>query len=146
MNNEIINEYLKDICSYVKNKDVHEEISDEIREHIYEIVDEYISDGLSEEEAVNEAIKRLGSAYECGIKLNKVHKVKPDIITIILSLALAIIGIITIYSIEKNSISSDTFSFDNLIGLIVGVIIATGIYFLITEKLKDTVIIYIGQQ
>jgi len=30
MENEIIENYLKDVCSYIKNKDVHKEISDEI--------------------------------------------------------------------------------------------------------------------
>ena len=136
MKNEIIESYLKDVCSYIKNKDVHEEISNEIREHIYEIVDEYTNNGLRQDEAASKAIKRLGNAYECGIKLNKVHKVNPDIITIVLALALAVIGIITMYSTEKNSIASDTLSFNNIRGLLVGVAIAIVIYFFDYRKLK----------
>lgn len=136
MENEIIESYLHDVCSYIKNKDVHKEIIDEIREHIYEIVDEYTNDGLSEDESINKAIKRLGSASECGIKLNKVHRVKPDVISIILALALAVIGIITMYSIKKNNIVGDTSFFNNIRGLIIGGIIATGIYFFDYRKLK----------
>lgn len=136
MDNEIIENYLHEVCSYIKNKDVHKEIADEIREHIYEIVDEYTNEDLSEDESINKAIKRLGSASECGIKLNKVHRVKPDVISIILALALAVIGIITMYSIEKNNIVEDTSFFNNIRGLIIGGVIATGIYFFDYRKLK----------
>lgn len=136
MVNEMIENYLKDVCSYIKNKDVHEEISDEIREHICEIVNKYIADGLSEDKAINKAIERLGSSYECGIKLNEVHRAKPDMTTIILAMALAIIGIVTMYSMEKNSSFVNILSINNTIGLIIGGIIGAIIYFFDYRKLK----------
>lgn len=108
MKNEIIENYLQDVCSYIKNKDMHKEIEDEIRDHIYEIVDEYISDGLSEEQSINEAIKRLGSASECGIKLDKIHKAKPDIIgSISTIISISMVGLIcSIY--RRRGISDGT--------------------------------------
>lgn len=136
MKNEIIESYLQDVCSYIKNKDMHKEIEDEIRDHIYEIVDEYISDGLSEEQSINEAIKRLGSASECGIKLNKIHKAKPDIISIVLALVLAVTGVITMYSIEKNNVAENTSFINNVEGLVIGGVIASGIYFFDYRKFK----------
>ncbi|GAA0076608.1 FtsW/RodA/SpoVE family cell cycle protein [Clostridium sp. CTA-5] len=136
MENEIIENYLQDVCNYIKNKDVHKEVSDEIREHIYEIIDEYTNAGLKENEAINKAIKRIGSAYECGIKLDKVHKAKPDIISIILALMLAFIGMITMYSIKKNTIGTDISLLNNISGLLIGSIIAIGIYFFDYRKLK----------
>lgn len=136
MGNDTIENYLKDVCSYIKNKDIHQEISDEIRNHISEIADEYINDGLEEVESVDKAIKRFGSAYECGTRLNKVHRAKPDITTIILAMALASIGIFTMYSMSENSSAVYDLALNNIIGLIIGGIIGIGIYFFDYRKLK----------
>ncbi|WP_270563852.1 FtsW/RodA/SpoVE family cell cycle protein [Clostridium beijerinckii] len=136
MGNDTIENYLKDVCSYIKNKDVHQEISDEIRNHISEITDEYINDGLEEVESIDKAIERFGSAYECGTRLNKVHRAKPDITTIILAMALASIGIFTMYSMSENSSAVYDLALNNIIGLIIGGIIGIGIYFFDYRKLK----------
>lgn len=136
MGNDIIENYLKEVCSYIKNKDVHQEISEEIRNHISEIADEYINAGLEEVESIDKAIERFGSAYECGARLNKVHRAKPDITTIILSMALASIGIFTMYSMSENSSAVYDLAVNNIIGLIIGGIIGIGIYFFDYRKLK----------
>ncbi|NMF05043.1 FtsW/RodA/SpoVE family cell cycle protein [Clostridium beijerinckii] len=136
MGNDTIENYLKEVCSYIKNKDVHQEISDEIRNHISEIADEYINDGLEEVESIDKAIERFGSAYECGTRLNKVHRAKPDITTIILAMALASIGIFTMYSMSENSSAVYDLALNNIIGLIIGGIIGIGIYFFDYRKLK----------
>jgi len=136
MGNDTIENYLKEVCSYIKNKDVHQEILEEIRNHISEIADEYISDGLEEVESIDKAIERFGSAYECGARLNKVHRAKPDITTIILAMALASIGIFTMYSMSENSSAVYDLAFNNIIGLIIGGIIGLGIYFFDYRKLK----------
>jgi len=136
MGNDTIENYLKDVCSYIKNKDIHQEISDEIRNHISEIADEYINDGLEEVESIDKAIERFGSAYECGTRLNKVHRAKPDITTIILAMALASIGIFTMYSMSENSSAVYDLALNNIIGLIIGGIIGIGIYFFDYRKLK----------
>lgn len=136
MGNDTIENYLKEVCSYIKNKDVHQEISEEIRNHISEIADEYINDGLEEVESIDKAIERFGSAYECGARLNKVHRAKPDITTIILAMALASIGIFTMYSMSENSSAVYDLAFNNIIGLIIGGIIGIGIYFFDYRKLK----------
>ncbi len=134
--NDTIENYLKEVCSYIKNKDVHQEISEEIRNHISEIADEYINDGLEEVESIDKAIERFGSAYECGARLNKVHRAEPDITTIILAMALASIGIFTMYSMSENSSAVYDLAFNNIIGLIIGGIIGLGIYFFDYRKLK----------
>ncbi len=136
MGNDTIENYLKEVCSYIKNKDVHQEISDEIRNHISEIADEYINDGLEEVESIDKAIERFGSAYECGTRLNKVHRAKPDIITIMLAMALASIGVFAMYSMRENSSTFYESTFNNIIGLIIGGIIGIGTYFFDYRKLK----------
>ncbi|NRT87367.1 FtsW/RodA/SpoVE family cell cycle protein [Clostridium beijerinckii] len=136
MGNDTIENYLKEVCSYIKNKDVHQEISEEIRNHISEIADEYINDGLEEVESIDKAIERFGSAYECGTRLNKVHRAKPDIITIMLAMALASIGVFAMYSMSENSSTFYESTFNNIIGLIIGGIIGVGTYFFDYRKLK----------
>ncbi|MBU3160032.1 hypothetical protein KPL37_09735 [Clostridium frigoris] len=49
-NNSKINEYIDNICFYVKFKGAHKEIKDELLSHIEDIVDENNERGLSEVE------------------------------------------------------------------------------------------------
>lgn len=131
-NNNKIDLYLEEVCIHVKNKDVHDEVSSEIKEHILEICYDYLEIGYSEEESINKALQRMGSTREIGSKLNKVHKAKPDFISLALILAIMTIGIFTLYSLVSNdaynSLISKNLLFKNLIAGVAGIVIAYTIY------------------
>ncbi len=59
-----IDEFLDEVCKYVKYKSVHMEIRSELREHIYENIHEW---KMSEEEAVTS----MGEPEEIGKAFNK---------------------------------------------------------------------------
>ncbi|TCO74755.1 FtsW/RodA/SpoVE family cell cycle protein [Marinisporobacter balticus] len=73
-----INDYLSQVCSYIKYKEAHEEIKLELNSHIQDIADEYIEDGFSQDEGIKNAIHRMGIAEEVGKKLHLAHKGTPE--------------------------------------------------------------------
>ncbi|SHH90613.1 cell division protein FtsW, lipid II flippase [Clostridium collagenovorans DSM 3089] len=131
-NNNKIDLYLEEVCIHVKNKDVHDEVSSEIKEHILEICYDYLDIGYSEDESINKALERMGSTREIGSKLNKVHKAKPDFISLSLIVAIITIGVFTLYSIVSNeaysSLVSKNILIKNLIASVAGIGIAYRIY------------------
>lgn len=135
-NNKKIKEFLDNILSCIRNKDIHSEVKMEIESHIFEVIDEFIDNGLNEEDAVDKAIKRMGQSNEIGRRLNKIHKPKPDYITIFLSIALIIIGLSTIYSLQKNNIVGENTLIKNLGGVILGSALGIGIYFFDYRNIK----------
>lgn len=54
--NNKINNYINNVCSFIKNKRVHEEIKLELQSHAQDLIDEYISYGITEEESINKAL------------------------------------------------------------------------------------------
>lgn len=102
--NNLIANYIKDVCSYIKYKECHHEVQEELRSHIEDIYDEYIEQGESPSTALDKAIKRMGNPHEIGTKLNMAHKGSPDWITLILTLILVNTGVIFMYFIKSNNI------------------------------------------
>ena len=135
-NNNKIKIFLDEVCSHIKNKDAHEEITQEIKNHILEISCEYIEEGLSEEEAIDKAIARMGNPLGIGIELNKVHKARPDYMSIILISMLVVIGLISMYSIQKNNIAGISVLYKNIIGTILGGTIGFAIYIFDYRKIE----------
>lgn len=103
----MINSYIKEVCSYVKFKEAHEEIKLELSTHLEDIYDECVEKGLSEEEALNNATKRMGTPLEVGKQLNLAHRGTPDWITLVLTLVLVNIGVLLMYFIKSNNLISN---------------------------------------
>lgn len=127
-NNKNIKDFLDNIIIHIKNKDVHKEVKMEFESHILEIVYEFIDNGLSEEKAIEEAIKRMGNPKKIGERLNKVHKPRPDYVTILLTIGLLSIGILTMYSLMKSDLVSKEMIYKNLLSALIGGIVGIGIY------------------
>lgn len=129
--NTRIQEYINDVCSQIKLREVHQEIKLELKTHLQEIVDEYLSNGFSENEAVSKAIAQMGSADIVGKQLNKVHKPKPEWSILTLSLLFVSIGLLAMYFIEKEGLFTAVpipIFTKSLVFTIIGAVIATGLY------------------
>ncbi|MBU3214525.1 FtsW/RodA/SpoVE family cell cycle protein [Clostridium estertheticum] len=112
--NSKINEYIDNICSYVKFKGSHKEIKEELLSHIEDIVDENNEKGLSEVESTSEAIKRMGDGEAIGKQLNIAHKGTPDWITLLLTIILVNAGVGLMYLIQyKNSYKPSDYLFNH---------------------------------
>jgi hypothetical protein len=88
-------QYLNDVCSNIKHKEMHNDIKEELASHIADIQQHFISDGKSDEEAESLAISQMGSSAEIGLRLNKIHCPKTEWSVLILAAILFLIGIIT---------------------------------------------------
>ncbi|GLC30949.1 FtsW/RodA/SpoVE family cell cycle protein [Clostridium omnivorum] len=134
--NEIIGEYIKNVCSLVKNKDAHEEIKLELENHILELSDELISEGTKESEATEKAIAQMGDATVVGSQLNKAHKGNPDWTLLIITLLLSGFGLLSMYFIKISGLASEEVFYKNLGYFVIGIAIVTGIYFFDYRKLR----------
>lgn len=100
LNNEI-NNYINNVCSFIKNKKVHEEIKLELQCHIQDLIDEYSSSGITEEESINKALMQMGPADVVGSNLNKTHKTNSDWLLLIFTTSLVLFGLYTMSFIQK---------------------------------------------
>lgn len=139
-----IKDYLDLVCSYIRNKDVHNEVSEELKEHIYEIYYEGIDSGLSKEVSITKAIERMGDTYTLGHKLNKVHKAKPDYISLILIVALIGVGIASMLLMQKQGLGSKYMILNSGIALAVGLVAGIFLYYYDYRRIeKYSIHIYI---
>lgn len=136
--NSKIKNYLDEVCSLIKCKDVHEDIRLELENHIIETTEAHIEHGLSEEAALEKAISNMGEALEVGKELDKAHKQKPDWSIIAISLAFCIFGLVCLYLIQSNGLSSSgssTFFTNSLIYSLIGIGLSVGLYFFDYRKI-----------
>ncbi|WP_092923239.1 FtsW/RodA/SpoVE family cell cycle protein [Romboutsia hominis] len=136
-NNKIIESYLNDVVSYIKNKDAHDEVKLEVQSHILDIYYELIDSGNSKEDSINISISRIGNPKDLGLKLNKVHKSRPDYISIALIIGIIAIGLISTFSLTYNNIISKSTMLTNISSIIIGSILAISIYFFDYRKIKN---------
>lgn len=133
---EIICEYIKNVCSLVKNKDAHEEIKLELENHILELSDELIVEGAKESEATEKAIAQMGDASVVGSQLNMAHKGNPDWTLLIITLLLSGFGLLSMYFIKISGLASEEVFYKNLGYFIIGIVMVVGIYFFDYRKLR----------
>ncbi|MBU3200440.1 FtsW/RodA/SpoVE family cell cycle protein [Clostridium estertheticum] len=145
--NSKINEYIDNICSYVKFKGAHKEIKEELLSHIEDIVDENNERGLSDVESTSAAIKRMGDGEAIGKQLNIAHKGTPDWITLLLTIILVNAGVVLMYLIQyKNSYKPSDYLFNHsLLYSAIGTIGVVLLYFFDYRKLeKYSKYIFVG--
>jgi len=85
-------EYIKDVCLYIKCQKAHKEVTEELFDHISEVKERLISDGITGETAELQAIEAMGDSRLIGEELNK--KYKPQTSWLLLGL----FGLIIIFS------------------------------------------------
>ncbi|KPU44009.1 lipid II flippase FtsW [Oxobacter pfennigii] len=132
-------EYINDVCSQVRFKEIHKEISLEIQSHITELAEEYLNEGFTETDSINKAVAQMGDAITVGNQLNKVHKSKPEWGILALTFMLASFGIITNYLIATQGASyynPSSILIRSLSFSILGIAAAVGLYFFDYKKIK----------
>ncbi|MCH5187238.1 MAG: FtsW/RodA/SpoVE family cell cycle protein [Oscillospiraceae bacterium] len=86
--------YLSEVCEHIKSKTVHEAIKSELKCHIEELIEGYRDSGYSPSAAEDKALAAMGSAEEIGQRLGRQHRPKMEWSLIVLTAALAILGLI----------------------------------------------------
>jgi rod shape determining protein RodA len=125
--NKKIKDYISEVCSQIRFRDIHQDVKLEIEAHIQEILEELLAQGFSEKEAVEKAIAQMGDADIVGKQLNKIHKPKPEWSVLLLSFLFINIGLLGMFFIQKQGLlaydiqifkNSLLFSFMSIISII----------------------------
>jgi cell division protein FtsW (lipid II flippase) len=95
--------YIKKLCKQIRNKDVHSSIKLEISDHLETLKEEALLAGLSEEEAINQALARMGDVKLLGKQLNETHKAPMDIKTILPVMIASLFGLLVMYYLQFHS-------------------------------------------
>ncbi|MBO8157170.1 MAG: FtsW/RodA/SpoVE family cell cycle protein [Bacillaceae bacterium] len=95
--------YIKELCKQIKNKDVHASIKLEISDHLQTLKEEALLAGLSEEEAIDQALARMGDVKLLGKQLNETHKAPMDIKTILPVMIASLFGLLVMYYLQFHS-------------------------------------------
>lgn len=140
-------EFLDSVCEKVKCKAMHGDIRAELMSHILEIKERLTGEGKPELEAEDIALQEMGDPQEIGLRLDKIHRPKPEWSVIFLAAAIFLIGIITsndfFYQFDlshgvKNTIEVTLFA---LAGAVIFVLIY---YFDLKKILNFSLPVYIG--
>lgn len=74
INEKKIQQYIDQICSHIKWKEVHKQITLEIEDHLYEIIERHKRNGMQEDQAVEDALMHMGDADLIGKQLHNSHR------------------------------------------------------------------------
>lgn len=133
--NKIAENYLNEVCSFIKYKGIHNEVKDEMNLHIEELASSYTAQGCSEDEAIEKAVADMGSASEIGQKLNKQHKPQTEWSIILLTSLISVFGILVMY-VSSNFESHPVSFTSHILHIILGAAVLAGMYFVDYTKLK----------
>lgn len=75
---EDIKEFLKQVCSHIRAKEVHQEVKMELECHLQDIIEEKLGRGIDLNTAIKEAITQMGAPDLIGAQFHKVHRPRTD--------------------------------------------------------------------
>ncbi|MFZ5942837.1 MAG: FtsW/RodA/SpoVE family cell cycle protein [Bacillota bacterium] len=136
--NKKIQDYINEVCSQVRFRDIHRDVKLELEAHIQEIAEEYLTQGFLKEEAIDKAIAQMGDADIIGKQLNKVHKPKPEWSVLLFSFLFINLGLLAMYFIQKQGLLTyDIKLFEkSLLFSLMSLISIIGLYFFDYRKIE----------
>lgn len=132
--------FLDDVIEQIQYKPIRDEIKEELAAHIEDKKAEYVLGGMEESNAWNKAIENMGDAVEIGAHLNSVRKVQSNHLTVILIIALIVIGILG--NIRVGIASNSEISFSDFFYYLYGIIIFLTVYYFGYENIIKHIKIY----
>lgn len=104
--NGMVQAYLDTVSSHIKWREVHRQVKSELLSHLEEVVLELRNDGFSEQEAVTEAIHRMGDAADLGQQLQQTHVPQKNWPLVANVALLSGLGMTLIYIMEMSGLVS----------------------------------------
>lgn len=137
-NPSIIENYVNEICSYVKFKKAHQEIKLELMDHLEEKLAEEISLGVPEDKAMENAISQMGQVELIGKQLNETHKSTPEWGVLIVTILFSALGLIISFLIQNKGIGEGwSYFYKSISFYILGYIIIILLYLFDYRKLEN---------
>lgn len=123
--------FTSEVCSYIKCDEVHDDIVQELRGHLEDSIELYQARGVSYSDAVDLALKDMGSPASIGRGLHRVHRPKTDWIFVGMIFLYVGISLLTMFSIDGsktlNTVQSYHGIFDRkLVWSVIGLIVSIG--------------------
>lgn len=121
-------QYVQEVCSFVKWKKARPGIEKELGNHIDDQCAAYVADGFSPQEAEEKAVRQMGSAANVGSQLNTVYKPKISVGMFAAILMLCVFGIWANYSLSGAA--------ECIPGIVAGAVLFCAAYFTGVSALK----------
>ncbi|MDF2652539.1 MAG: hypothetical protein K0Q73_8344, partial [Paenibacillus sp.] len=99
-----VNEYIREVCSRVRAREVHPDIRAELTNHLEELSEDIKthSPEISNEDAITTAIQQMGDPADVGSRLNRIHRPRTDWRFVGTVAALLGFALIIMYSADKS--------------------------------------------
>jgi len=134
-----IAEYIRLVCSQIRNREVHAAISFELESHLEDKIEEYEAQGYSEQQAIDRAIADLGDPVQVGRQLHRAHRPRMEWSVVAIVTVLIGVGLLAMYSLSSTQAAHPAgwSLFENkLLGTFAALILLPAILFLDYRKWK----------
>jgi len=116
----MIDRYLQEVARQIRWKRARKPILDELQAQIEDQIVENLRAGMTGEEAVRRAVEAMGDPAAVGIELDRLHRPRPDFVSLGLIFALLCVGAVF------NSLLNGS---AQLLPILLGIVLAAGAYF-----------------
>lgn len=137
-------EYLKTLLEQVRCKKAHPYISEEIRAHMEDQTEANVASGMTQEEAMEEAVRDMGSPVEVGISLDRIHRPQMAWDMIVLMAIISLVGIVIHALSGSKSQDSSEFAIYTVIGFLTMLVIYRIDYSVIGKYAKFIALAFVG--
>lgn len=90
---EKIDAYVRVVLEQIRWKKARPQIQEEIKNHVIDQRDAFMAQGLDESAATEKAVAETGDAADIGLRLDRIHRPRPQWAMLALTVALLLIGI-----------------------------------------------------
>ncbi|WP_160031683.1 FtsW/RodA/SpoVE family cell cycle protein [Paenibacillus sp. An7] len=135
--NEVVQQFLDQVCRHIKVKKMHPEIREELTNHIEDRIEEFQQLGSSKETAIHKAIEEMGSPDVIGKSMNETHKPVLNWRIALLLTIISLIGIVGAVCIDVSGSSRiPDLTARKALQIGIGLIFLVFFYFFDYQKLK----------
>ncbi|MDQ0878806.1 cell division protein FtsW (lipid II flippase) [Paenibacillus sp. V4I3] len=145
---EDVKEFLKQVCSHIRAKEVHHEVQMELEGHLQDIIEEKLDRGIALNTAIKEAITQMGAPELIGAQFHKVHRPRTDWKLLGLLSFFILFGLVAVFTAQASLVQHLGFSsigLKQVIYVCVGGLLMLGIRLFNYQKLASySWALYIG--
>ncbi|MEC0229024.1 FtsW/RodA/SpoVE family cell cycle protein [Paenibacillus alba] len=145
---ENIREFLKQVLSHIRAKEVHREVRMELESHLQDIIEEKLSRGIALNTAIQEAISQMGAPELIGAQFHKVHRPRTDWKLLAIMAVFMLFGLVAVFAAQvslSERIPFNQIGMTQVIYTCVGVVLMLTIGFANYQKMaKYSWTLYVG--
>lgn len=118
-----IKEYIGIISSQIRFKKARDSASQEIESHIIDLKEDYIKLGMEEIEAETKAVNEMGDAVDIGLRLDRIHRPKINMMLIFIVGVMLLMGVGLLYLTSLSDQEMKYYLNHQILFVVVGMVI-----------------------